>query len=82
MLVKPLAMPCACAAGFASEKGICDVRVPNQDVRRYLESSMPCWAAKGFEPMLSSRKVAGEAPHMAQAAQAQAQAAQSAQAKA
>ena len=71
--------------GFALETGICDVRVPNQDVRRYLESSMPCWANKGFEPMLSSRKVAGEASHTAlpaQAAQAQAQAAQAAQAKA
>ena len=73
--------------GFASEKSICDVRVPNQDVRRYLESSMPCWANKGFEPMLCSRKAAGEASHtalpaQAAQAQAQAQAAQAAQAKA
>ena len=71
--------------GFASDKGICDVRMPNQDVRRYLESCMPCWANKGFEPMLSSRKAAGEASHTAlpaQAAQSQAQAAQAAQAKA
>ena len=56
--------------GFANEKAICDVRIPGADVRRFLESNMASWATKGFEPMLSSRKAAGEAAQTALPAQA------------